>query len=291
MAPLLYYAIPFFILAVLVEHRLLALHRRDSYERKDTLVSLSMGLGNLASSALMQVLVIALGTWLYQYRVFEIGQGAWAWLFLFFAEDLCYYCFHRSHHSVRLLWAAHVSHHSSQRFHLGTALRQSWTDPLTAFWFWLPLPLLGFHPLMVLTQQAVSLIYQFWIHTELIDRLGPLEWVLNTPSHHRVHHAANTRYLDKNLGGILIVWDRLFGTFEAEQKSEPVRYGIIKNIATFNPIRVSFDEWKSVLCDALHAPGLHNKLAYLILPAGWSHDGSSLTAAQLRAAERVTPEP
>jgi sterol desaturase/sphingolipid hydroxylase (fatty acid hydroxylase superfamily) len=259
-------------------------HGRDTYDRRDALASISMGLGNLFFSALVKGGVLAIYLALYQFRLFEIGHGPLAWLLLFFAEDLCYYAFHRSHHGVRVLWAAHVNHHSSERYHLATALRQSWTTPFTGFWFWLPLPLLGFHPLMIMTQQAISLLYQFWIHTELIDRLGPLEAVLNTPSHHRVHHAVNTRYLDRNHAGILIIWDRLFGTFEPESRADPVRYGITKNIGTYNLLRIAFHEWTAVLRDAFHARGLRNKLGYLFAPPGWSPDRSTLTAAQMRAA-------
>ena len=282
MSVLIYLAIPVFIVSMLLEHALLRRHGR-AYEPKDAFASISMGLGNLLFSALVKGGVLALNLWLYQFRLFELGQGALAWLLLFFTEDFCYYLFHRSHHGVRVLWAAHVNHHSSQRYHLATALRQSWTTPFTGFWFWLPLPLLGFHPLMIMTQQAISLLYQFWIHTELIDRLGPLEWLFNTPSHHRVHHAVNTRYLDRNHGGILIVWDRLFGTFEPENKADPVRYGITKNIETFNLVRIAFHEWAALLRDAFRARRLRDKLGYLFAPPGWSPDRSTLTAAQLRA--------
>ena len=128
--------------------------------------------------------------------------------------------------------------------------------------FWWPLALLGFHPLMILTQQAVSLLYQFWIHTRTIDRLGPLEWVLNTPSHHRVHHGANPEYLDRNYGGILIIWDRLFGSFEPERA--PVRYGLVHNIETHNPLRIAFHEWAAMLRDARKARGWRARLRQLL---------------------------
>jgi sterol desaturase/sphingolipid hydroxylase (fatty acid hydroxylase superfamily) len=285
MSLLIYLAFPVFVLAMLVEWALLRRQGRHSYEARDTWASLSMGIGNVVVSALVKAGVLAIGLWLYEYRLFDIGQGPLAWLLLFFVEDFCYYLYHRSHHEVRLLWAAHVNHHSSQHYHLATALRQSWSSPVTGFWFWLPLPLLGFHPLMVMTQQAISLIYQFWIHTELIDRLGPLEWVLNTPSHHRVHHATNTRYLDRNHGGILIIWDRLFGSFEAEQRADPPRYGITTNLTSFNPFVIAWHEWIAMLGDAAKAKGLRTKLAYLFAAPGWSPDGSTLTAAQLRQRE------
>ncbi|HUS23411.1 MAG TPA: sterol desaturase family protein, partial [Candidatus Binatia bacterium] len=148
---------------------------------------------------------------------------------------------------VRLLWCTHVNHHSSERFNFAVALRQPWTEPLTAPWFWLPLPLLGFHPLMVMTQQAINLLYQFFVHTEAVRSMGPLERVLNTPSHHRVHHGSNPQYIDRNYGGIFIFWDRLFGTFEPER--EPVRYGLVHNLATFHPVKIAFHEWAALWRD------------------------------------------
>jgi sterol desaturase/sphingolipid hydroxylase (fatty acid hydroxylase superfamily) len=203
---------------------------------------------------------------------------------LFFAEDCAYYWFHRLHHEVRVLWAAHVNHHSSQHYNLSTALRQPLLTPFTGPWFWMPLPLIGFPPWMVLTAQAWSLLYQFWLHTEVIDRLGPLEWVLNTPSHHRVHHGSNVRYLDKNHGGILIIWDRLFGTFAKE--TERVVYGLTTNIETYNPLRIGFHEIASISRDVAGAPTVKAKLGYLFAPPGWSHDGSTQTATQLQRSLR-----
>ena len=201
---------------------------------------------------------------------------------LLFAEDLCYYWFHRIHHEVRFLWAAHVNHHSSQHYNLSTALRQPLLTPLTGPIFWAPLALLGFPPWMILTAQAWSLLYQFWLHTEAVDRLGPLEWILNTPSHHRVHHGKNVPYLDKNHGGIFIIWDRLFGTFAPED--ERVVYGLTKDITTFNPLRIGFHEVAAIARDVARAPTLGAKLGYVVRPPGWSHDGSTQTATQLQNA-------
>jgi sterol desaturase/sphingolipid hydroxylase (fatty acid hydroxylase superfamily) len=170
---------------------------------------------------------------------------------LFFADDFSYYCFHRISHECRLFWASHVIHHSSQRFNLGTALRQTWTGNFMSFVFWLWLPLIGFPPVMVLTMQAISLLYQFWIHTELVRHMGPLEWVLNTPSHHRVHHGSNQQYLDRNHAGVLIIWDRMFGTFEPER--EKVVYGLTKNLNSYNPLRIAFHEWIDIWRDLRNA--------------------------------------
>jgi alkylglycerol monooxygenase len=242
MSDLIYLAIPVFIACILLELGYARLRGRTLYERRDTLACLAMGVGNVVVAAAVKTLTFGALWWAYQYRVFDIPVNVWwAWALLIVAEDLCYYWFHRGHHEVRCLWAAHVNHHSSQRYNLAVALRQSWTTPVTGFWFWLPLPLLGFHPLMVLSAQGISLLYQFWIHTQTVTRLGPLEWVMNTPSHHRVHHGSNPQYLDRNYGGIFIVWDRLFGTFEPER--EPVRYGLVKNIDSFNPLKIAFHEW------------------------------------------------
>ena len=291
MSQLIAYATPVFIALLLLEVQLTK--RRlppgaKGYERRDSWASLSMGLGNVVVAALTKAFAIALYFAAYRLRFFEIGTGAAAWLLLFFAEDFCYYWFHRFHHEVRFFWAAHVNHHSSRYFNLSTALRQSWTTPLTGPIFWLPLALLGFHPFMILTAQAISLIYQFWIHTELIGRLGPLEWVLNTPSHHRVHHGANVEYLDRNYAGILIVWDRLFGSFEPERS--PVDYGLTKNIRTFNPFQIAFHEWRAMFRDALHARSLREAGHYLLQPPGWSPDGSTLTARQMQVRRRAFAE-
>src|SRR4051812_38674357 len=253
-----------------------------------------MGVGNVAISALTTLGAVALWSWAYQHRALSLGQPKlwWSWLLLFFAEDICYYLFHRAHHAVRFLWAAHVSHHTSQYFNLSTALRQPWLTPITGPVFWLPLALLGYSAPMILTAQAVSLIYQFWIHTETLRKLPrPLEWLLNTPSHHRVHHGKNVAYLDRNHGGVLIVWDRLFGTFTAEDEREPVRYGITHDLTSFNPFRIAAHELAAIARDLRQAGSLRAACAYLLAPPGWSPDGSSLTAAQLRRRLRASPEP
>jgi sterol desaturase/sphingolipid hydroxylase (fatty acid hydroxylase superfamily) len=191
---------------------------------------------------------------------------------LFFADDLAYYWFHRVHHEVRVFWASHVVHHSSEHYNLSTALRQTWT-PMTALPFWAPLALLGFAPWMILTQQAISLIYQFWIHTERVKKMPRwFEFFFNTPSHHRVHHGANEVYLDRNYGGILIVWDRIFGTFQGE--TERPRYGLTQNISTFRPTRVAFHEFVDLARDVRGARSWRERFGYVFRGPGWSPDGS-----------------
>lgn len=268
MSTLIYYAIPFFALLIALEAAYDRYRKTSLYETRDTLADLAMGIGNVAISIAWKSVAVALSFALYEFRLFDLPLDAlWVWLLLLVAEDFCYYWFHRVHHECRAGWAAHVNHHSSEHYNLAVALRQSWTTPFTGLVFWMPLALLGFHPLMILTQQAVSLIYQFWIHTQTIGRLGPLEWIMNTPSHHRVHHGINDQYIDRNYGGIFILWDRLFGTFEPE--GEPVRFGITHQLNTFNPIRIAFHEWAAIAKDVGGARNLKERLGFLFKHPGW----------------------
>jgi sterol desaturase/sphingolipid hydroxylase (fatty acid hydroxylase superfamily) len=285
---LILYAIPGFIFLLLLE---LALTRYTSrgksirgYEVRDTFASLAMGIGYLITKIPVVGTIYVVNSMLFEHRIFELSESAW-WFFpaLLVCEDFCYYWFHRLHHEVRLLWAAHINHHSSQHYNLSTALRQSWTTAVTAPIFWVPLPLIGFSPEMVLTAQSISLLYQYWIHTELIGSMGPFGWIFNTPAHHRVHHGRNAIYLDRNHGGTLIIWDRLFGTFEKE--SIPVDFGLTTNISTFNPFRIAFHEYAAIGRDLKGSKKLSQALAYVFAPPGWSHDGSRKTSTQMRAAE------
>jgi sterol desaturase/sphingolipid hydroxylase (fatty acid hydroxylase superfamily) len=258
MSDLILYAIPVFLLMMTVEVVWSRRHPRAiGYERRDTSASLAMGLGSVVISTATALITIPAFSWLYQHRILDLGGWWWSWFILLLAEDFCYYWFHRSHHEVRLLWAAHVVHHSSQHYNLSTALRQPWGTAVTGPMFWAPLPLLGFSPAMVFTAQALSLIYQFGLHTEAIDRLGArsgaVEWLLNTPSHHRVHHGTNPQYLDKNHGGIFIFWDRLFGTFALE--TEPATYGITSQLATFHPLRIAGHELAAIREDLRRVRG------------------------------------
>jgi sterol desaturase/sphingolipid hydroxylase (fatty acid hydroxylase superfamily) len=274
-------AIPGFLALLALEAGVAASRGQRLHEARDTAASLSMGIGSVVIGLGWKGFELAVYTGLHRFALFDLGGAPWVWAAALLADDFAYYWFHRLHHEVRLLWASHVPHHSSRHYHLATALRQAWT-PMTALPFYAPLPLLGFDPLMVVAVHSLNLIYQFWIHTEAIDRLGPLERVLNTPSHHRVHHGSNPRYLDRNHGGILIVWDRLFGTFEPERE-RPV-YGLTRDIESYNPLWIAFHEWLAVLRDALRPNPLRVRLAYLLRAPGWSPDGRSKTARELRAA-------
>jgi len=203
----------------------------------------------------------------------------------FVIDDLRYYWYHRIAHRARWVWAEHIIHHSSQHYNLSTALRQSWTKVLTGmFVLQIPLVLLGFHPAFIAFIYGFNLVYQFWIHTETIDKMpGWFEAVMNTPSHHRVHHATNPRYLDSNFAGTFIVWDKIFGSFVPELVRDRPRYGIVRNLGTFNPLKVSFHEWISLFRDMIQ-PGLSVKerLFYCVKPPGWRHDGTSLGSDMIK---------
>jgi sterol desaturase/sphingolipid hydroxylase (fatty acid hydroxylase superfamily) len=282
-------SIPLFIGAMLLELWAGRHGRRVLYTRRDTQASLTMGIGNVLINAAIGGMVLACFEAVHRVALFDFGFAWPAFVACFFAEDLAYYWFHRVSHERRWFWASHVVHHSSQRYNLSTALRQTWTGKATlGFVFWLPLVFLGFAPSMVLLFMATSLLYQFWIHTEAIDRLpAALELVLNTPSHHRVHHGANPRYLDANYAGVLIIWDRLFGTFTPELDAEPVRYGLVKNIHTYNPLHIAFHEWLAIAADVRCARSWSERWSYLFGPPGWSADGSRETSQMIQARWRA----
>jgi len=276
MSNLIHWAIPAFVLLMMVEAIADAIMRRDLYEIKDTAASITMGLGSVLVGLVTKAMQLAIFGLIYRFRIFNFDYQWWAWILLFFADEFSYYWFHRASHECRLLWASHVVHHSSQRYNLSTALRQSWTGTLTGWVFWMWLPLVGFHPVMVLTMQAISLLYQFWIHTEMVKSLGLLEMVLNTPSHHRVHHGSNPRCIDRNHAGTLIVWDRLLGTFEPEHGGlDRVRFGLTKNIHSYNPARIAFHEWADLWRDVRQAPDWAAKLRYVFGRPGWRHEESA----------------
>ena len=277
MAEVLYYAIPFFVLLLVLEYLSFRQVRDEQsdligYEARDTRTSLTMGFGNVAINFVWKFAVLALYVAIYELTPLRLDAGDWwVWVVLFFADDFSYYWFHRVSHESRGFWASHVVHHSSQHYNLSTALRQTWV-PMTYLPFWLWLPAVGFEPWMVLLAQAWSLIYQFWIHTEVIRKLPrPLEYVLNTPSHHRVHHGVNDQYLDRNYGGILIIWDRIFGTYEPE--GERVRYGLTTQLRTSRPLRVAFHEYIAMWHDIKRAPRARDKLGVVFRGPGWTPPG------------------
>lgn len=279
-------AVPLYLAAILAEALYSRRHHLNRYRLTDTLASLSMLVASGIVELLPRLLALLIFFQLHELSPLKdvIGRQWWAWLLLFLLDDFTYYWFHRANHEVRLLWAGHVNHHSSQYLNFGTALRQGVGERLHKFLFWLWLPLLGFDPAMIITVIGINLFYQFWIHTQAVGKLHPwIEAVFNTPSHHRVHHGSNVRYLDRNHGGVLIIWDRLFGTFSEERDDEPVVYGLTTNIDSDNPWTVLSHEYRAIGRDLRRAGTWGERLRYLLLAPGWSHDGPDKRASVLRA--------
>ena len=262
-------------------------HDLIGYDTRDTATSMTMGLGNLVINVGWKAVVVVVLAAVHELAPVDLPDGAWwAWVLLFLADDLAFYWYHRTHHEVRVCWASHVVHHSSEHYNLSTALRQPWV-PFTALPFWMPLALAGFEPWQILLAQSWSLIFQFGLHTERIGRLPrPVEAVFNTPSHHRVNHGSNAEYLDRDHGGILIVWDRLFRSFVPE--SERVRYGLTKNIETFNPVKVAFGEYGALIRDVRAARGWRTRLQIALRGPAWlPPDVDDLEVAPAQHVQRV----
>ena len=268
------WAIPAFVLLLAIEavsYRLRPDGDELGFAGKDTATSLTMGLGSLGWDLLWALpIAVANGLlfgWLYDLTPWTVPV-TWQWIVVaVFVTDFFYYFSHRAHHRVRVLWASHVVHHSSRHYNLATALRQPWTN-FTGWIFYVPMAVMGFHPAVMAFSYGVNLVYQFWIHTERIDKLPrPFEYVFNTPSHHRVHHGSQGSYLDRNYGGIVILWDRLFGTFTPE--TERVVYGLTKNIDTFNPLRVAFHEYVSIARNVMSASSWRGRIGYVFGEPGW----------------------
>jgi len=234
----------------------------ETHDAKETAASFMIAIGNRIIRTLEAALVAVPFFLAYEHRLFAIDLASpLAWIGLFLLVEFVYYWHHRASHTVRWLWATHSVHHSPTRFNLTAGIRLGWTGAISGhFLFYVPLALIGFHPLAIAAVLGANLAYQFFIHSELAPRLGPLEWILNTPTHHTVHHACNDACLDKNFGGTLIVFDRLFGTFAAPPGNEPLRYGLVGREPSHNPIAIVFSEWAAILED------LRNSHAGL---AGW----------------------
>lgn len=279
---ILLWAIPFFVVCVVAEW--LIIRRRAAYNWKDGFASMAMGIGMTASDIIAKLTGLAVLLWLWQFRLFDLGVSIPIVIIAFIIGDFKYYWSHRLAHRVRWWWMAHVVHHSSEHYNLTTALRQPWTNHISgAIIISVPMVLLGFHPLLIAFVGALNLLYQFWIHTEVIDKMPRwVEAVFNTPSHHRVHHGRNPEYLDTNYAGTLIIWDKMFGTYVSEAQTPD--YGVVKSIKTYNPITIAFGELIQIFKDAF-APNLtlSQRLKYIFAPPGYSHDGSRQTSAQIKA--------
>lgn len=278
------FALPLFVAAIVVE----ALYYRFVLERPYSWAvtgsNLVVAVGRLLSDVATKGLVVAAYLAAYEVRLFDIALARWeSWVALFLAVEIAYYWLHRCSHEIRWMWAQHSVHHSARQITLSVAYRLGWTQFVAGPWlFLLPVCWIGFDPRAVMLMYAANLLYQFWLHTETVGKLGWLEHVLNTPSNHRVHHAIEPEYLDRNYGGVLIVWDKLFGTYAAERDGAPMTYGLLHQIDTNNPLKIAFAEWLAIGRDLRTARSTREVLGYLFAAPGWKPDGRGLTTKAIR---------
>ena len=259
-------SIPVFFLLIGIELLFGYLKKRKLYRFNDALTNINLGIGSQIVGVMMKGLFFLGYLYLYENRVYTMGNTWWVWVLLFLGVDFFYYWFHRASHEVNALWAAHIVHHQSEDYNLSVALRQSWFQGWFSWAFYLPLAVIGFDPIMFAAMSSFNTLYQFWIHTTTIRTLGPLEWILNTPSHHRVHHGSNPKYIDRNHAGSLIIWDRMFGTFQKEE--EEVIYGITKPLNSWNPVWANFHYWKEIWELSKKCVGF-DKVRAFFKPPGW----------------------
>jgi sterol desaturase/sphingolipid hydroxylase (fatty acid hydroxylase superfamily) len=280
---LFFISTPLYILLIGGEILLSYIHNRSYYTTKGTLMNIWLSSLNFALDLLLRAFVLIFLSWFLRFQIINWTTPWIYWIMLLITEDFLFYWLHRVDHYCRLFWAVHVTHHSSQEFNLTVGFRSSVFQPLYRFIWFIPMPLLGFRAEDIMLMYAITQIYGILIHTQWIGKLGILEWVLSTPSHHRVHHASNIPYLDKNMGMVLIIWDRLFGTFAEELTEEPVQYGLTKNLSNpYDPVNSVLHEWKAITIDLRRKLPLKARLGYVFGPPGWSHDGSTKTSQQLR---------
>jgi sterol desaturase/sphingolipid hydroxylase (fatty acid hydroxylase superfamily) len=268
-AVLIALSIPFFMGLIGLEYWLGRRRGQDLYRFSDSIANLGSGIGSEIWAPLF--LPLTAGIYFLVYDKLRLAtqspKSVVAWVVLFFGVDLAYYWFHRVSHRVNLLWAAHAVHHQSEEYNLSVALRQAWFGPLASWPFYLPLALAGFPVGMYLVMHTLNTLYQFWIHTRLVKRMGPFEWFLNTPSHHRVHHGVNPQYIDRNYAGVLIIWDKLFGTFEPE--GDEVVYGLVKPLASFDPLWANVQVWVQTAKMSATTRRWRDKLFAWLAPPEW----------------------
>ncbi len=278
-------SIPLYAILIGAEIILSNWQHRKFYSWKATLQNVYLTLVNAGLDFILRTaFYVSVLMWSYEQRFFTIENVYLYWFLLFILEDFAFYIEHRVDHYCRIFWAVHVTHHSSTEFNLTTGFRSSVLQPVYRFVYFIPIALMGFHPLDIVFMYSITQTYGILVHTQYIDRMPRwFEAIFVSPSHHRVHHASNIRYLDKNMGMCLIIWDKLFGTFQEEVKNDPVVYGLTKPVEkSQNPFVIIFHEWQSIAKDLSKKVSFGTKLKYLFMPPGWSHDGSSKTANQLR---------
>jgi sterol desaturase/sphingolipid hydroxylase (fatty acid hydroxylase superfamily) len=264
-------SIPVFFLLIGIELLIDRLKKTNYYRFNDAITNLSCGIGSQLSGIFLKILTVGGYVYIYNnYGIFkeQIPFTWWTTIILFVGVDFFYYWFHRLAHEIAVMWGSHVVHHQSEEYNLTVALRQAWLQGAFSWWFYIPLALIGFDPVMFVSIASFQTLYQFWIHTKFIGRLHPwIEYIFNTPSHHRVHHGVNPKYIDKNHGGTLIIFDRMFGTFQAEE--EEVVYGVTKQPMSWNPLWLNFEYWIDLFSQVMHTPKFSDKLKLIFFPPGW----------------------
>jgi sterol desaturase/sphingolipid hydroxylase (fatty acid hydroxylase superfamily) len=281
--------LPVLVTIATIEGLVLRYRLKRAYDWRESFASLGVALGQRLSRLLTAGFMAGVYFWVWEHRLFTVAiDNAGGLVLLVLGVEFFYYWHHRVSHESRWFWASHAVHHSAQHLSLSAAYRLGWTGAVSgAGLFYLPMVVLGFHPAAVFATLGINLLYQFWLHNDWMPKLGPIEWVFNTPSHHRVHHAINPRYLDRNYGGMLVIYDRLFGTLVVEDGREPCRYGLVKQINSYNPFRIAFNEWIEIVRDVRMARSWRDVIGFVFGPPGWSADGSRKTSAMLRAEAKL----
>jgi sterol desaturase/sphingolipid hydroxylase (fatty acid hydroxylase superfamily) len=280
--PLTVIIIPLLVILFIIEIIHSYKEDRHLYNRKDTLSNLAVGIGYFICNMLSKGLLFFIFQLASKFSLSHFSERWYVWVVAIVAADLSYYWYHRASHEVGWFWAVHVVHHSSEEYNLSVAFRLPWATNITgSFLFWIWMPLAGFSPMMTLISIQLCLSYQTLLHTETIRKLPWfIEYIFNTPSHHRVHHSSNFKYLDKNHGGVLMIWDKFFGTFQEED--EKPQYGLTKKLESYNPITITFHEWITMFKKMVRSGSFKSAVNYIIQPPGWSHDGSTKTVRQLK---------
>ena len=267
---------PIIIAVILVEAFISNIKNKGLYNQGDTLCTIGLLTGNILMSFSVKGTILAFHFFLYNFRVIDLASliPLWVmWVLTFIFIDLIFYIYHRLSHRVRFLWAVHMSHHSSEEMNFAVSFRQAWFGPISKVPFFMLMPILGFDPTIVAVAGVISTLWGIVGHTQIINKLGPLEYVFNTPSHHRVHHGANPEYIDKNYGNLLIIWDKMFGTFEPEQK--PVTFGLVNNVNTYNPLKITFMGWIAMIKDMKNSKSYRDSLRILLGPPNTKTRGGS----------------
>lgn len=282
------WSVPILAMFILAEMIYSHFNKAELYKTKDVISNIYLALCNYGLDFLMKGISMAVMFFFYHYRVFNWEFNIWYFVAVFVLQDFAYYVLHYVDHKSRMFWAVHITHHSSEEFNITTGFRSPVFQPLYRYLYFSPLAFLGFNPWHIMLAYSVLQVYGTWVHTQTVKSMGILEYILVTPSHHRVHHACNIRYLDRNMGMALIIWDKIFGTFEKEVPEVPVKFGIYPKMEDTGPVNLIFYEWKKIVRD-LRQPDLKwsDKLKYLIYSPGWRHDGKGKTVKDYQREELI----